>query len=84
VLEERVARLRALKPPWGTGLSHVVALPVPTLVVTGGWSDMYEQTADALVLRGAHRDVVPGGGHRVQDTAAINGVLQDFWHAVEG
>lgn len=82
VLEAQVTRLRTLTPPWGTGLTAMKDLPVPTLVVTGGWSELYEQTAAALADYGAQREVVAGSGHRVQDAAVTNGLLRDFWQAI--
>lgn len=79
VLEHRVARLRALRPPWGLGLDPCRPLPRKTLVVTGGWSTLYEETADALVDRGARHVTVAGAGHRVQDAAGATEVLREHW-----
>ncbi len=79
VLEAQVARLRAMPPPWDTGIDVVGALPVRTLVVTGAWNEMYEQIADALVALGAERAVLSGNGHRVQDAPEANELLRRFW-----
>jgi pimeloyl-ACP methyl ester carboxylesterase len=75
-LEEAVARLRGLRPPWGTGLQP--RLPVPTLVVTGGWSELYEEIARALVALGARHVVLSGRGHRVQDHPDASRLLGAF------
>ncbi len=79
VLEAQVGKLRALRPPWGLGLEPAVGLPVPTLVLTGGWSPLYEQTAQALVELGAQHQRLTGAGHRVQDAPTATEVLRDFW-----
>lgn len=72
-------RLRALRPPWGVGLRPEQGLPVRTLVVTGGWSPIYEQTAEALVAQGARHVTLEGRGHRVQDDPRALDVLRDHW-----
>ncbi|MFI1094788.1 alpha/beta fold hydrolase [Streptomyces sp. NPDC020917] len=82
VLRSRVARLRAMAPPWGTGLSTDAGLPVRTLVITGGWSPMYDQIAEALVELGADHIVVAGHGHRAQDSAEANGAMLRLWELV--
>ncbi|MEU2199713.1 alpha/beta hydrolase [Isoptericola sp. NPDC019482] len=79
VLEQRVARLRALRPPWGLDLDPSVPIPGRTLVVTGGSSALYEQTAEALVGAGARHVVLAGAGHRVQDVARATEVLREHW-----
>jgi hypothetical protein len=38
-----------------------------TLVLTGGWSDEYEEVAAALVELGAKHEVLAGHGHAVAD-----------------
>ncbi|MBO0925145.1 alpha/beta hydrolase [Cellulomonas sp. zg-ZUI199] len=76
-LEARVARLRVLRPPWGVGLRQ--GLPVRTLVVTGGWSRLYEETAAALVALGAQHLVLDGAGHRVQDDPRSSAALREHW-----
>lgn len=52
-LEANVTRLRALRPPWGIGLRRQAHLPVPTIVLTGGWSPLYEEIAQSLVTLGS-------------------------------
>jgi pimeloyl-ACP methyl ester carboxylesterase len=84
VLEAQVARLRALPPPWDTGVNAVGALPVRTLVVTGAWNEMYEQIADALVSLGADHVTLSGNGHRVQDAPEANDLLRQFWGQAPG
>ncbi len=76
-LAESVRRLRALRPPWGIGLRQ--SLPVRAVVVTGGWSRLYEDTAEALVALGAQHVTLEGAGHRVQDDARASGVLAQHW-----
>ena len=78
-LEARVGRLRALRPPWGIGLRSEQGLPVRTLVVTTGWSPLYEQTAQSLVAAGARHLTLEGAGHRVQDVPQATQMLQGFW-----
>jgi pimeloyl-ACP methyl ester carboxylesterase len=79
VLEAHVARLRAMPAPWDTGVSAMGAVLVRTLVVTGGWNEMYEQIADALVVLGAERATLSGNGHRVQDAPGAHELLRRFW-----
>lgn len=81
VLEREVAKLRALHPPWGTGVSAEAGLPVPTLVVTGGWSALYDEVADSMVSLGAEKVVLSGHGHRPQDADGANELLRRFWAA---
>lgn len=78
-LEARVGRLRALSPPWGVGLRSDQALPVRTLVVTGGWDPLYEETAESLVALGAEQVTLEGSGHRVQDHPQCTRVLREHW-----
>jgi len=79
VLEQRVTRLRALRPPWGLGLDPTRPIPRRTLVVTGGWSPLYEETAEAPVGAGARHVTVAGAGHRVQDAARATEILREHW-----
>jgi hypothetical protein len=79
VLEERVARLRALRTPWGMGLRSERGLPARTLVITGGWSPLYEETAAALAAEGARHLTVEGAGHRIQDTGQATEMLRHHW-----
>ena len=79
VLEREVAKLRALRPPWGTAVNAEAGLPVPTLVVTGGWSILYDDIAEAMAELGAERSVISGHGHRPQDADGANELLRKFW-----
>lgn len=79
VLEERVGRLRATPQPWGTSLGVQSDLPAPTLVLTGGWSDMYEEVAESLVQRGAVHEQLSGYGHRVQDHPDATARMARHW-----
>ncbi|WP_148234374.1 alpha/beta hydrolase [Cellulomonas flavigena] len=78
-LREATRRLRAIRPPWGLGLRDDLRLPVRTLVVTGGERPLYEETAEALVLRGARHVTLQGAGHRVQDDPRVLDVLRQHW-----
>ncbi|MCM0638868.1 FAD-dependent monooxygenase [Cellulomonas wangsupingiae] len=78
-LRASVDRLRALRPPWGIGLRTQQGLPARTLVVTGGSSRMYEETAEALVALGAQHVALEGAGHRVQDDPRAPEVLTQHW-----
>ena len=77
-------RVRRSTPPWQVPLDVGVVARVPTLVVTGGWSPLYEEVAAALVAAGASTRVLPGYGHRVQDHPGLNALLQEHWAAAEG
>ena len=79
ILEREVAKLRALQPPWGAGVKAEAGLPVPTLVVTGGWSDLYNEVAEAMVDLGAERSILSGHRHRPQDADGANQLLRQFW-----
>jgi hypothetical protein len=78
-LEARVSRLRALSPPWDTGLRSGRDLPARTMVITGGWSPLYEDTANALVSSGAQHRPLEGSGHRVQDHPQCTRTLRQHW-----
>lgn len=78
-LRASVDRLRALRPPWGVGLRTQQGLPVRTLVVTGGWSPLYDETAEALVALGARHVALDGAGHRLQDDPRVDPLLRQHW-----
>lgn len=78
-LGANVKRLRALRPPWGLGLETKTPLPVSTFVITGRWSTLYEETAQALVVLGARHQVLEGAGHRVQDAPGATDMLRGIW-----
>lgn len=75
-------RLRRSTPPWEVPLDPAVVAGVPSLVVTGGWSALYEEVGDALAAAGARRVVLSGYGHRVQDHPGFNAVLREHWQTV--
>ena len=79
VLEREAARLRRLRPPWRTGIVASDGLPVPTLVVTGGWSPLYDETAEALAALGAETVELPGAGHGVHRDPRVLEALDRFW-----
>ena len=78
-IEERVRRLRALRPPWDLGLRPDQDLEQRTLVITGGWSPLYEETALSLVALGALHRTIEGAGHRVQDDPRTTSILVDWF-----
>lgn len=53
--------------PWRHAVDPAAIAATPTLVLTGGWNDEYEEVAAALVELGARHEVLPGHGHRVVD-----------------
>ncbi|CUR61201.1 conserved hypothetical protein [metagenome] len=79
VLEREATRLRRLRPPWDTGIVAGDGLPVPTVVVTGRWSPLYDETAEALVALGATAVELPGAGHGVHRDPRILALLEDLW-----
>lgn len=76
-LEERVRRLRALRPPWDLGLSH--ELKSPSLVITGGERQIYEETAQELARLGARHQTMLGATHRIQDDPRANATLREWF-----
>lgn len=79
VLAEMGRRLRAAPPPWDYPEDVAFLSLVPTLVVTGGWSALYDEVADVLVSAGASRTVLTGYGHRPQDHERAPDVLESHW-----
>ena len=62
-----------VKTPWEFALpiGALRAAPYPQLVLSGGYSEAFEDTCDVLAsLIGAERDVVGGAGHLVQRAGA--------------
>lgn len=51
-----------------------VALKIPTLVLTGGWNDEYEEIARRII--GAEHRVVTGFAHRPQDHPAATELIR--------
>ncbi|WP_194764116.1 alpha/beta hydrolase [Microbacterium sp. UFMG61] len=78
--EERAlaARWACTNLPWGHGARAQMVDGIPTLVVTGGWNDEYEQIARVLRDRGARHEIVPGHGHRPQDSSRFTDVVGAF------
>ena len=76
-LQTLARRLRATPPPWEIDIPRGKLL-VPTLVVTGGWSDFFEDIADALVAEGAEHQVLSGHGHWVPDHPEAAQALHEF------
>ncbi|MDN4479743.1 alpha/beta fold hydrolase [Demequina muriae] len=67
-LTDAVGRtMRQAGAPWEAPLDRKWTMHVPTLVITGGWDDIYEDVARHLESRGATHLVVPGAEHRPQD-----------------
>lgn len=70
-----VPRLRATPPPWSVEVDPQVVSRVPTVVVTGGWSALYDEVAAALNRLGARHLTLAGHGHRPQDHPDANQVI---------
>jgi pimeloyl-ACP methyl ester carboxylesterase len=70
-------RLRATPMPWEITLPRT-RFRVPTLVVTGGWSDFFEDIAAALVRAGAVHRILPGHGHWVPGHPEAAVTLREF------
>jgi hypothetical protein len=70
---------RALLPPWGIGLQTYRGLSARTLVITGGWSPLYEETAKSLAASGARHLILEGAGHRIQDDPQATQLLREHW-----
>jgi hypothetical protein len=68
--------LRAFTPAWLIPLDPAVVGLIPTLVVTSGARDSYDEVAQ---VSGGHRLVLPGYGHRVQDHPDATTHFQAFW-----
>ncbi|WP_312167386.1 alpha/beta hydrolase [Microbacterium sp.] len=72
------ARWACTNLPWGHGARAQMVDGVPTLIVTGGWNDEYEQIARVLRDRGARHEILPGHGHRPQDSSRFADVVGAF------
>ncbi len=71
------ARFRHTPNVWEVDLGDA-PLPVPTLVVTGGWSPLYDGVAAALRDLGAQWSTVPGNEHRPHDLPAFDALLDEW------
>ena len=77
--DQTLARLLAdVDAPWGHGIEGSVFAAVPTLVVTGDWSDEYEGIAQQMTVAGAEHVCLPGAKHRPQDHPGFESVLSEF------
>jgi len=74
--------LRRWGVPWAHELDLGVASRVPTLVVTGAWSDTYEEIARVIAEAGARHVRLEGYGHDPQNHPDVNALLVDFWGSV--
>jgi hypothetical protein len=82
-LERETVRLRCTPPPWSIEVDPAVPGRVPTLVVTGGWNDAYEDVAKALADSGARHVQLVGHGHRPQDHDQANALMREHWAEAE-
>jgi pimeloyl-ACP methyl ester carboxylesterase len=76
-------RLRLLPAPWDIPAPASVFAEIPTLVVTGGWNEEYEEIASALVQAGATSRRLTGFGHRVQDHPAADALIREWVERLE-
>lgn len=74
----RAERTRLLTPPWEITTPASAIAEVPTLVITGGWNEEYEEIASALVLAGATHRKLTGFGHRVLDHPEANALIREW------
>ena len=77
-------RLRLLAPPWSYSLPTHVFRDVPTLVVTGGWNQEYEEIAEAITLLGGEHRELLGHGHRVADHEKANELIMAWSRLHDG
>ena len=82
-LERGARALAGARPPSEAALplAELAGSAIPMLAVTGGHSEFYETICDAIAAAtGAHRAVIPGQAHLVQDTGEpFNALLEAFW-----
>ena len=71
-------RTRLLTPPWEITTPASPIAEVPTLVITGGWNEEYEEIASALVQAGATHRQLTGFGHRVPDHPEANSLIREW------
>lgn len=72
-------RLRSAPPPWEPNVDPGFVALVPTTVITGGWSPLYEEVAGVLAGAGATHVVLEGNFHRPQDHEGAGAVLRENW-----
>lgn len=76
--ETLAARIRATPAPWEVALRTDTPRLVPTLVITGETTPVYDEVAAALEAKGARHLVVAGAGHRPQDTEECLAAIRGF------
>jgi pimeloyl-ACP methyl ester carboxylesterase len=80
-LEQGAQALMVQRGPWEAQppLSTLATSPYPKLVVSGGWSPIFETVCDFVEERlGAERRVYHGAGHNVQKAPGFNEGLLSF------
>jgi pimeloyl-ACP methyl ester carboxylesterase len=80
-LEQGARALIVQRGPWEAQppLSTLAASPYRKLVVSGGWSSVFESTCDIVQERlAAERKVLTGAGHNVQNAQGFNEGLLSF------
>jgi pimeloyl-ACP methyl ester carboxylesterase len=79
-LEQGAQALIVQRGPWEARPPlSLAASPYPKLVVSGGWSPIFETICDVVTeLLGAERRVYPGAGHNVQRAPEFNEGLLSF------
>jgi pimeloyl-ACP methyl ester carboxylesterase len=83
-LEQGARALIVQRGPWEAQppLSTLATCPYRKLVVSGGWSTVFEKVCDVVEERlAAERTVLPGAGHNVQDAPGFNEGLLSFLSA---
>jgi pimeloyl-ACP methyl ester carboxylesterase len=80
-LEQGAQALIVQRGPWEAepSLSTLAASSYPKLVVSGGWSPVFEKVCDVVEERlGAERKLLHGAGHNVQRAPGFNEALLSF------
>ena len=80
-LEQGAQALIVQRGPWEARppLSRLAACPYPKLVISGGWSPIFETVCDVIEERlHAERKVYPGAGHNAQKAPGFNEGLLTF------
>ena len=69
----RAERQRLTPGPWTIRTPNLVGMIVPTMVITGGWNQEYEEIGKRII--GANLRTLTGYGHRPQDHPAANDLI---------
>lgn len=80
-LEQGARALMVERGPWEARppLAELAATPYPKLVVSGGWSGVFDAVCDVLEDRlNGERLVCPGSGHNPQAAPGFNQGLISF------